>query len=415
MLDTKFIKENTPEIEKMLQKRGVNVDIVRLIELNDERLELIQKIELIRAERNKLSKERTHKNIKRGREIKIELKNLEPTLETLKVQILDLQLSIPNMLHPDVPKGKDESENVEIRRWGKIPEFDFEAKDHVQLGTALGLFEIPRAAKITGTGYYFLTGDAVALEFSLIRYALALLTKEGFYPMITPELVRKRYAEGTGYIPKREEPDIYKLENENLYLIATAEIPLAAYHADEILKEEELPKRYAGFSSCFRKEAGAYGKHTKGIFRVHQFDKVEMFTFVKPAGSMDTFHYLINLSERLFQGLEIPYRVMNICTGDMNAAGFIKYDIDYYSPYGKTFREFTSGTNTTDYQARRLNIRYKKKGGEAKFVHTLNNTAIAIGRTIIAILENYQQKDGSVKIPEVLQDYVGKSIITPQN
>lgn len=412
MLDMNFIKENTAVVKELLKKRGMAVDVEKLIKLDKERLALIQKIESLRAERNKISKKKTFENIQCGKEIKRKLKNLEPTLNAIKEDILEYQVSIPNMLHPDVPEGKNGSENVEIRRWGKIPEFDFKVKDHVRLGETLGLFEIQKASQIAGTGFYFLTGDAVALEFALIKYAFDCLTKEGFYPMVTPELVRKRFAEGTGYIPKREVADIYKLEDEELYLIATAEIPLASYHADEVLKEEELPKKYAGFSSCFRKEAGAYGKHTKGIFRVHEFDKVEMFAFVKPENSMEMFHYLIGLSEKIFQGLKIPYRVVNICTGDMNAAGFIKHDIDYYSPADKAYREFTSGTNTTDYQARRLNIKFKRKDGKVEFVHTLNNTALAVGRTIIAILENYQQKDGSIKVPDVLQSYVGKRFIT---
>ncbi len=412
MLDLKFIKEHIEEIKEVLEKRGSNAEIDRIVELDDRRLELINEIESLRAERNLLSKAHTTENIQRNKEIKAKLKDLEPLYKDLHDQVMDIQMSIPNMLHPDVPVAKDESGNIEIRRWGDAKELDFEPQDHETIGKKLKLFDLEKGAEVTGSGFYYLTGDAVLMEFALIKYAMDLLVGEGFFPMITPELVRKKYASGTGYLPRREEPEIYKIENEDLYLIATAEMPLAAYHANEILKEETLPKKYAGFSSCFRKEAGAHGKHKKGIFRVHQFDKVEMFVFTKPQDSMDTFHSLVGISERLFQGLGIPYRVVNISSGDMNGPGYIKYDIEYYSPIDKEYRELTSCTNTTDYQARRLNVRYKKDDdGKTEFVHILNNTTIAISRTLIAIIENYQQSDGTIRIPKALQAFMGKNYI----
>ncbi len=412
MLEMKFIKEHVAEIREVLEKRGKGADLERLFELDDNRLELISSIESLRAERNSLSKEHTLENIERNKEIKGKLKELEPSYKDIVKQVRELQMSVPNVLHPDVPVGKDESSNVEVRRWGDVKTLDFAPVDHETLGTKLKLFDLEKAVEVAGSGFYYLTGDAVLLEFAIVTYALRLLMKESFFPMITPELVRKKYADGTGYLPRREEPDIYKVENEDLYLIATAEIPLAAYHAGDILKEDELPKKYVGFSSCFRKEAGAYGKHKKGIFRVHQFDKLEMFAFTKPEDSMDTFHNFVGLSEQLIQDFGIPYRVVNICSGDMNGPGYIKYDLEYYSPVDNEYRELTSCTNTTDYQARRLNVRYKGSDGKTGYVHILNNTTAAIGRTIIAIMDNYQQKDGTIRVPDVLQDYVGKEVLS---
>ncbi|MGM0439704.1 MAG: serine--tRNA ligase [Chlamydiota bacterium] len=411
MLDIKYIKDHAEDVKAMLSKRGVDVEVDKLIELDNQRLALVTKVENLRAERNQLSKKHSPDNIQRSKEIKGELKDLEAQLKSLTEDVKEIHLAVPNMLHPDVPKGQDDDDNLEIRRWGGNPELDFTPLDHEELGEKLQLFNTKKAAEISGSGFYFLTGDAVMLEFALIKYAMDIVTSAGFLPMITPELIRKEVASGTGYLPKREAPDIYKIEDEELFLIATAEMPLAAYHSKEVLPEEQLPKKYAGFSSCFRKEAGAHGKHKKGIFRVHQFDKVEMFAFAKPEESMALFDQFIALSEKLYQGLKIPYRVVNICSGDMNGPGYIKYDLEYFSPVDKAYREMTSATNTTDYQARRLNIRYKKSDGSLDYVHTLNNTTIAIGRTLIAIMENYQQADGTIKVPEVLQSYVGKEVI----
>ncbi|MBT3394685.1 MAG: serine--tRNA ligase [Waddliaceae bacterium] len=413
MLDAKFIKENTEDVKAMLKKRGVDVDVDSFVTINDSRITLITKIEALRAERNAISKKHSPENVARSKEIKQELKDLDTEYKDVEAKALELQMAIPNMLHPDVPEGHLDEDNVELKRVGDVPEFSFPVKDHETLGKELGMFDIAKASEVCGAGFYYLTGDAVLLEFALVKYALDALMAEGFIPMITPELVRKQYASSTGYLPKREEPDIYKIENEDLYLIATAEIPLAAYHAKETLQENDLPKKYAGFSSCFRKEAGAHGKHKKGIFRVHQFDKIEMFAFVKPEESMDMFHSVIAISEKLFQGLGIPYRVVSISSGDMNGPGHIKYDIEYWSPVDKEYREITSGTNTTDYQARRLSARYKNAEGKTEFVHTVNNTGFAIGRTLIAIMENFQNEDGTITIPEVLRQYVGKDVITP--
>jgi len=412
MLDIKYVRENLEAVKSMIAKRGKRLDIDNIVELDEVRLEYVRAVEALRSERNKVSKNFTPENIERSKSIKLELKDLEDKQREASSDLTELLMSIPNILHPDVPEGATDEDNVELKRWGTIKELDFKPLPHEILGERLDLFDVKKGAEVSGSGFYYLKGAAVLLEFALIRYAMEVLMKEGFEPMITPELVRTKYASSTGYLPKREEADIYKLENDDLYLIATAEIPLAAYHSDEVLAEEDLPRKYVGFSSCFRREAGAHGKHKKGIFRVHQFDKVEMFAFVKPEDSMEMFGQLIEISEKLFQGLEIPYRMVNICSGDMNGPGYIKYDIEYYSPVDCEYREMTSGTNTLDYQARRLNVRYKNKStGKTEFVHTLNNTTFAIGRTLIAIMENYQQADGSIVVPEVLRAYVGKDVI----
>lgn len=413
MLDINFIRENPEEVKESIRRRGLEVDIDRLLESDEQRRDLVQKVEDLRAERNEISRQRAEGGRQRGREIKGELKSLEPQLKEVKEEWEDLLMQVPNLLHPEVPDGKDDTENVELRAFGGKPELDFEPKGHDELGKILDLIDVEKGAEVSGSGFYYLKNEAVFLEFALIRYGLEILQNAGFVPVVTPEVVRKKPAEGAGFIPRREEPDIYKIEGEDLYLIATAEMPLTAYHMNETLKEEGLPKSYVGFSSCFRKEAGAYGKHKKGIFRVHEFDKLEMYKFALPEQSEAAFAEMVGLEEKIYQGLKIPYRVVNICTGDMSAPAYVKYDLEYWTPVDKTYREITSCSNCTDFQSRRLAMRYRKEDGSTGFVHTLNGTAIAIGRTLVAILENNQQEDGSVRVPEVLRDFVGKDVITP--
>ncbi len=412
MIDLKWLKEHPAEVKQMLALRGVVVDIERLIALDNERLKVLQEIEAIRAQRNVL----TQNDRAQGVALRAQLKELEPKLKALSQEVLALHESIPNLLHPDVPEGTSEADNTLVRNWfptGETPQtLSFKAKSHEELMTNLGWLDLERGAKVSGSGFFYLTREAVWLELALIQYVLKLSQAKGFIPVITPELVRQDYIEGTGYLPKREEPDIYKLDNEDLYLIATAEIPLAAMHAGELLSQEELPLKYIGFSSCFRKESGTYGKYRRGIFRMHQFDKLEMFVFTTPDQSMLAFKEIIELAEEIVQGLKIPYQVVNICAGEMNGPGHLKYDLNYYSPVDNTYRELGSGTNTTDYQARRLNIKYRTAPGTTEYVHTLNNTAAAMSRLPIAIIENYQQADGSVLIPEVLQEYIGYEVIT---
>jgi seryl-tRNA synthetase len=407
MLDIKFIRENLKDVEKVIKARRVDVPLKHLIEIDDERLKLIKEVEELRHERNIAADKHDEE---KGKEIKNKLSKLEGALSAVEEELREYLEQVPNLLSPSVPEGKSEEDNKEIKKWGKETKFDFKAKDHLSLGKELELLDQEIAAKTSGRGFYYLSGNGALLQLALVNWAVSFLAGKGYKPVITPELVRKRFVEGTGYLPRRDEPDIYKVEGEDLYLVATSEIPMAALHADEILDEGELPKNYVGFSSSFRKEAGSYGKYTHGIFRVHEFDKVEIFKVVSPEDSNNAFEEIISLQEQIYQELEIPYRIVNVCSGEMSAAAYLKYDLEYWDPVNKHYRELTSASNTTDYQAHRLNIKFKSKEG-TKFVHTLNGTAIALSRTIIAILENHQQKDGSVKLPKVLHEYLGKDTI----
>ncbi len=408
MLDIKFIRDNRKLVEETIKRRGVDVKINHLLEIDDKRLELIKTVDNLRRQRKEAS---ANKDIDSGKKIKNKLNKQEDALRAVQQEFQEYLEQVPNLLSKEVPDGKSEKDNAEIKSWGKKTKFDFKPLDHVQIGKKLGIIDEERAAKVSGHGFYFLKDEGALLELALINWATHFLVKKGYMPVITPELVRKRFVEGTGYLPKREEADIYKIEGEDLYLSATAEIPLAGLHADEILEERDLPTNYAGFSTSFRKESGSYGKHTKGMFRVHQFDKLEIFKLVRPEDAESAFKEIVSLEEELFQALKIPYRIVNICTADMSAAAYLKHDLEYWSPVDRTYRELTSASNTTDYQARRLNIKYRKRDGSTGFVTTLNGTAIAISRTTIAILENYQQKNGTVKVPEVLRDFLGKDTL----
>ncbi len=416
MLDIKFIRENPEQVKDSIKRRQTNVDVDEILALDKQYRNLLKKTENLKAQRNKLSAGKIKPSpeiIAQGRQIKQEIEQVENKLEAAQEELKELLLAVPNLLHKDVPDGKDENDNVEIRSWGGKPKFDFQPKNHEQIGENLDIIDIKKPTEISGSGFFILKNEAVLLEMALVKFAFDFLREKKYHPLILPELVRGKVAEGTGYAPKREEPDIYKIEGEDLWLSATAEMPITAYHMDEILELDELPKNYVGFSSCFRKEAGAYGKHKKGIFRVHQFDKVEIYKFVQGGleYSESAFKEIIALEEEIYQKLEIPYHVVNICTGDMSAPAYIKYDLEYWSPVDMAYREITSCSNCTDFQARRLNIRFRDKENNTAFVHTLNGTALTSSRTMIAILENYQQKDGSVKVPKVLQKYLGFKII----
>lgn len=408
MLDIKFIRKNKKEVEEAIKKRQLDIDLQHFLDLDDKRLDLIQTTENLRHERKQAAQK---KDIKEGKKIKDKLNKYDGDLREVMQEFEENLEQIPNLLSKDVPDGKDEGDNEQIRLWGKKTKFDFKPKDHIQIGKNLGIIDEERAAKVSGHGFYFLKDEGALLELALINWAIHFLVNKGYIPVITPELVRKKFVEGTGYLPRRENPDIYKIEGENLYLSATAEIPLAGLHADEILNDQDLPTSYVGFSTAFRKESGSYGKYSKGLFRVHQFDKLEMFKIVKPEDADAAFREIVSLEEQIFQALEIPYRVVNVCSGDMSAAAYLKYDLEYWSPVDQKYRELTSASNTTQFQARRLNIKYRKKDGTTALVSTLNGTAVAISRTLIAILENFQQKSGSVKIPKVLHEYLRKDII----
>src|SRR5215213_7533400 len=386
MLDLKYIRENAKAVEENTRNRGIEADVGLVVELADRRSELIQESNELKQRQNQMAR-----SIGRER---------------------DEESKIPNMTHPDSPIGKDDTENVETRRWGEIPDFPFEPKDHVELGEHLGIIDFDAGAKTTGTKFYFLRGDAVLLELGLIRYAMDILVERGYQPTITPDLARDRMLVGTGFIPRGPETQIYSVEGTDLSMVATAEIPLAGQHVDEIIEERNLPLRYAGLSHCFRTEAGSHGRASRGLYRVHQITKVEMFAFTTPEQSEDMHEEMVGIEEHIFQGLGLPYRVVDICTGDLGGAAYRKYDLEAWMPGRSDFGEVTSTSNTTDYQARRLAIRYRKEGGRPQLLHTLNGTALAISRALISLLEIYQQQDGSVILPEALVPYVGKDRLT---
>jgi seryl-tRNA synthetase len=421
LLDLNYIRENAKAVEENSKNRGVEVDVGLVAELADRRSALIQELNELKQRQNQMAKsigrERDEESrgmlIEESRALKEQLPSKERELHEVEDRLREEQLKIPNMTHPDSPIGKDDTENVEIRRWGDIPDFSFEPKDHVELGEHLGIIDFDAGAKTTGSKFYFLRGDAVLLELGLIRYAMDILTERGYQPTITPDLARDQMLVGTGFIPRGPETQIYSVEDSDLSLIATAEIPLAGQHAEEIIEEKKLPLRYAGLSHCFRTEAGSHGRASRGLYRVHQFTKVEMFAFTTPDQSDYIHNEMVEIEERIFQGLGLPYRVVDICTGDLGGAAYRKYDLEAWMPGRNDFGEVTSTSNTTDYQARRLGIRYRREGGRPQLLHTLNGTALAMSRALISLLEVYQQEDGSVSLPESLVPYVGKERLTP--
>ncbi|MCA9301747.1 serine--tRNA ligase [Candidatus Nomurabacteria bacterium] len=423
MLDIKIIRENPEVVKKAIEDKNMNgvVDIDRLLQVDVEYRNLLKKVEELRAIRNELSQDISkvsgdarEKLITQASDTKEELKGLEDKLLVLKNELDAMVMAVPNIPSADVPVGRDESGNEILKHVGDIPKLDFEPKDHVELGESLGIISFEDGAKVSGSQFYFLYGAGVLMELALVQYAFEKLSKAGFTPTLTPDLAKSRYYLGTGYAPRGDEAQTYTIEGEDLGLIATAEVTLAGKHADEVLLLENLPLKYVGYSHCFRKEAGAYGKYSKGLYRVHQFTKVEMFIYCKPEESMQMHDYLLEMEESIYQGLGISYRVLKQCTGDLGAMAARKYDIEAWMPGRKDYGEVTSTSNCTDYQARNLNIKYKLDTGGTEYVHMLNGTAVATSRTIIAILENYQQADGSVLIPEVLKPYMnGLEVIRP--
>ena len=423
MLDLKFIRDNAAAVEENSKNRGVEADVGLVLQLADRRSELIQELNELRQRQNQMAKsigkerdpDARETLITESRITKERIPERETELAQVEERLRDEQLKIPNMTHPDAPIGKDDSENVEIRRWGDPPDFGFEPKDHVELGDSLGIIDFDAGAKVAGSKFYFLRGDAVLLELGLIRYAMDILVERGYQPTITPDLARDEMLVGTGFIPRGPETQIYSVEDSDLSLIATAEITLAGTLADEILDEDDLPIRLAGLSHCFRTEAGSHGRASRGLYRVHQFTKVEMFAFTTPEQSEALHNEMVEVEEHIFQGLSLPYRVVDICTGDLGGAAYRKYDLEAWMPGRNDFGEVTSTSNTTDYQARRLRIRYRRAepGGRPQLLHTLNGTALAISRALIALLEIYQQQDGSIALPEALVPYVGKERVVP--
>ncbi len=406
MLDIKFIRENPEKVKKACTDKNILVDVDKFLELDKQARALQVEIENLRAERNKLTKD----DIERGRELKEKLKGLEESFTGVDKERYALYRKIPNIPFDDVPVGKNDSENVVLRQVGKLPKFNFTPKEHWQIGQDLDIIDLERASKIAGSRFYFLKNEAAMLEMALMNYVFTLLSKKGFTPVIPPVMIKPTESEAMGYIENHPDQEAYYLERDELYLTATSEQSLGAMHAKEML-DLAKPKKYVAFSTCFRRESGSYGKDTKGIFRVHQFDKMEMFVFCKPEDSEKEHQNLLAIEEELMKALGIAYQVINICTGDLGKPAARKYDIEAWMPGQNRYRETHSTSNCTDYQARGLEIKYKNERGENHFAHTLNGTAFAMGRIIVAILENGQQKDGSVKIPKVLQKYTGFSRI----
>lgn len=403
MLDIKYIRENKNEVVRGIKAKGFNADTDTLLESDEKRNQLRKEIEKLNSERKKAAKE---KNVNKGKEIKAKLFNLENEEKIFSKKVDDIARKIPNLPLPEVPIGRDETENVILREVGKKPKFDFPVKDYMTPGEKLGWIDTKRASKAIGSRFGYLLRDAVDLEFALIQFAFDVLKKEGFIPIIPPAFLKPEAMRGAGYLDYNKD-EVYHLEKDDLYLIGTSEQAIGAMHMNEILDAKKLPLRYAGFSSCFRREAGSYGKDTKGILRVHQFDKVEMFSFTKPEDSKKEHEFLLSTEEKLMQALKIPYQVLQMCTGDLGVQAANKYDIEAWLPGQNQYRETHSTSNDTEFQSRRLNIKYKNPNtGKNEFVHTLNGTAFAIGRMIIAIMENYQQKDGTIKIPIILEGYI---------
>ncbi|HID95134.1 MAG TPA: serine--tRNA ligase [Candidatus Latescibacteria bacterium] len=411
MLDLKFIRKNPDLVREGARKKGMNIRLDEILKLDEGRRKLIGEVEGLRAAQKKANlemrerPERKEGLIQEMKQVSQDLKEAEALLKRTEESLNALLLEIPNLPHESVPEGKDETENVVVRRWGEPKDLGFKPKDHVTLGQELDIIDIGRASKVSGTRFCYLKNEAVLLEFALIHFAFNLLIKEGFIPVIPPILAREEIFFGMGYLPSADQ-EMYKTTPDNMRLAATSEQTLGPLHRDEILDGGRLPLRYAGFSSCFRREAGSYGKDVRGIFRVHQFDKVEMFSFCRKEQSWDEHEYLVSLEERIIQALQIPYQVVMMCTGDLGVPAAKKYDIEMWMPGQGRYRETHSCSNCTDFQARRLNIRYRHDKAPLEFVHTLNGTAVAVGRTLIAILENYQQEDGSILVPEILRPYM---------
>ncbi len=408
MIDIKFIIENPGLIKQGAAKKNVKVEVDKIEELYKKRNESLAQAEKLRAEQNTASKgQMDDEKIAKMKKIKEQIKSLEPEIEKLEKELEELALVVPNPPLDSVPEGKDEEDNEVISTHGEKPEFDFEPKDHIQLGKDLDIIDIERGTRTSGARFYYLKNEAALLEFALLQFVVHKLNAKGFSPVITPTLVKEEAMYATGFFPA-ERNEIYNVnpEDDNLFLVGTSEVPLTMLHATEILDEDKLPTRYCGFSTCFRREAGSYGKDTAGIIRVHQFDKIEMFSFCHPDKSEEEHELIREIEEEIMQDLEFHYQVVNICGGDLGTPAAKKYDIEVWIPTQNKFRELTSCSNCTDFQARRAKIRYKKDGKNL-YAHTLNGTAVAIARTLVAILENNQNADGSVNIPEVLQPFMG--------
>ncbi len=418
MLDVKILRANFDEVKLKLENRGEKIaDLDLFGELDQKRRELIVEGEQLKSRRNSVSQEvaklKREKQdadhlIKEMKEVSDQIKHLDEQLREVEGQLEDILLTIPNIPHDSVPVGLTEDDNVEVRTWGNVPNFSFEAKPHWDIATNLNILDFERASKVTGSRFVFYKGKGARLERALINFMMDLHQDEhGYEEVLPPYLVNRTSMTGTGQLPKFEE-DAFKIREEDYFLVPTAEVPVTNMHRDEIIDGDELPITYTAYSSCFRSEAGSAGRDTRGLIRQHQFNKVELVRFVKPEDSYEQLELLTSHAEKVLQLLELPYRVMSMCTGDLGFTAAKKYDIEVWIPNSKTFREISSCSNFEDFQARRANIRFRRESkGKTEFVHTLNGSGLAIGRTVAAILENYQQEDGSVIVPEVLIPYMG--------
>jgi seryl-tRNA synthetase len=423
MLDLKLIRSEPERVKAALARRGAAEQVDELLSLDARRRELLPELESAQAERKTLSKQIGEaKQAGEGAEdlmaavhgLKERIESGREELEKVEADLNRLVVSLPNLPDPDAPEGMTEEDAVVLREVGARPEFDFAPRDHLEIGGELGLIDMEAGARLSGSRFAYLKGDLVMLELALVRFAIELVRAEGHEPVVPPVLVREEALEGTGFLPG-DRDQIYEIPKDELFLTGTSEVALASLHADQILGADSLPLRYCGFSTCFRREAGAAGRDTRGIFRVHQFDKVEMFSFVEPSESAAEHERLLAIEERILAELEIPYRVVNVAVGDLGAPAAKKYDCEAWIPSQGRYRELTSCSNTTDYQARRLGCRYRAADGESpQAVHTLNGTAVAVGRTMIALIENRQDRDGGFSLPKTLHSYGCPERIAPQ-
>src|SRR5690242_13685266 len=430
MLDINFIREKLDAVKANVRNRGVKADPERAVQLDDERKRLVQEAQVKQQRANEIAKStgkekdpaKKQELIAEGRRLREEVGALEAQVKQAEAERDKVLLAVPNMTHPDAPVSTDPHGNRVIKTWGQPRQFDFTPKDHVAIAEALDLVDFEAGASVSGQKFYFLKNEAVLLELALVQYAMTTLIGEGYTPVITPDLARAEVLEGIGFLPRDPNPEtrqVYTVADTDLCLIATAEITLGGMHMNQLLDEAQLPLRYVGLSHCFRTAAAAAGRDTRGLYRVHQFTKVEMFVFCTPEQGDAQHEDLLRIEEQVFQGLGLPYHVIDTCTGDLGGPAYRKYDIEAWMPgrgQGGEFGEVTSTSNCTDYQARRLGIRYRHKGEKGThFVHTLNGTAIAISRGLIALLENYQQPDGSILVPEPLRPWLGKDWIAARS
>ena len=410
MLDIRYIREYADRVQESAKNKGYNdVSIARLLDTDEQRRQLQQQVDELRTRRNEIAGQMkggkpAPELIEQGRALKEELAKLESDLRDIEADFQAQMDAVPNITLDDVPLG-GESDSVEIKAWGDKRQ---SAEDHLDFATGRGWLDFERGAKVAGTKFYYIKGDLMLLENAIYQYALNLLISKGFTPMTVPHMVSGRVARGSGFAPKSDkESNEYFIDGEDVMLIGTAEAPLTGFHADEIIDEKNLPLLYAGYSPCYRKEAGAAGKFSRGLFRVHQFNKLEMYIFCTPEQSVQMHEKILSIEEEIWQNLGVPYHVVNIAAGDLGAPAAKKYDIEYWSPVDNQYRELTSCSNCTDFQARNLNIRVRRSDGSLQVLHTLNGTAVSLARSLVAIIENYQTDDGKLRVPEVLRPYLG--------